>query len=251
MTQSRDHIMSMIEDQIYQKSRLMSELDVGMQDLDKNSAIKFLDLLEANQPGAEFLFGVSKYATSKPFRSLNRKLLSAILKTSGYNRIVTEKDAGVRCRVTLTEIKDSIFSFECKVHSYLNSYFGFDRLDHYIVYDGVEVKLLRDLLEECSYDEIVTEFADINSLKAHEVPTYFCRVDSNWGGIDENEEALQYIENESDAVDFFISQKDRRQKLYMLLKILENDGYLITYDDFVVEFDESFTFDLEIDLEDQ
>lgn len=79
----------------------------------------------------------------------------------------------------------------------------------------------------------------------------FCQVDSNWGGIDENEEALQYIENESDAVDFFISQKDRRQKLYMLLKILENDGYLITYDDFVVEFDESFTFDLEIDLEDQ
>ena len=251
MVHSRERIMSMIEDQIYQKSKLLSELNVGMQDLDSISVIKFLDLLEANQPGAEFLFGVSKYATSKPFRSLNRKLLSAILTTSGYNRIVTEKDAGVRCRVTLTEIKDSIFSFECKVHSYLNSYFGFDHLDHYIVYDGTKVELLRDMLEECSYDEIVTEFADINSLKAHEVPTYFCQVDSNWGGIDENEEALQYIENESDAVDFFISQKDRRQKLYMLLKILENDGYLITYDDFVVEFDESFTFDLEIDLEDQ
>ena len=47
MTQSRDHIMSMIEDQIYQKSRLMSELDVGMQDLDSISVIKFLDLLES------------------------------------------------------------------------------------------------------------------------------------------------------------------------------------------------------------
>ena len=173
MVQSRERIMSMIEDQIYQKSRLMSELDVGMQDLDKNSAIKFLDLLETRQSGAEFLFGISKYATSKPFRNINRKLLAAILKTSGYNRIVTEKDAGVRCRVTLTEIKDLIFSFECKVHSYLNSYFGFDHLDHYIVYDGTKVELLRDMLEEYNYDEIVTEFAEINGLKALEVPTYF------------------------------------------------------------------------------
>lgn len=173
MSQSRDHIMSMIEDQIYQKSKLLSELNVGMQDLCENSVSKFLDLLETNQSGAKFLFGISRYATSKVFKSIDRKLLAAILKTSGYTKIITEKDAGLRCEVTLTEIKDSIFSFECKVHAYLHSFFGFNRLDHYIVYDGAKIKLLRDMLEEYSYNEIVTEFADINSLKAHEVPTYF------------------------------------------------------------------------------
>lgn len=84
--------------------------------------------------------------------------------------------------------------------------------------------------------------------KVYEVPTYFCQVDSNYGGIDENEEALRYIESDSDAIDFFINQKDDRQKLYMLLKILENDGYQIEEDNFVSEFDESFVFDLEIEI---
>lgn len=248
MVQSREHIMSMIEDQIWQKSKLLSEMNVGMQDLRKDSITKFLDLVETKQSDAEFSFGLSIHPSEKSFSSRDRKSLAAILKTSSHTKIVTEKDAGIHCKLTLTEVKDSTFSFECKVHSYLHSFFGFYYLDHYIVYDGSNMTFLRDVLEEASYSEIVTDFAEINGLQVYEVPTYFCQVDSNYGGIDENEEALRYIESDSDAIDFFINQKDDRQKLYMLLKILENDGYQIEEDNFVSEFDESFVFDLEIEI---
>lgn len=248
MVQSRERIMSMIEDQIYQKSKLLSELNVGMQDLRKDSITKFLDLVETKRSGAEFSFGIDTYPSAKSFSSIDRRLLTAILKMSGHTKIVTEKDAGFYCKVILTDIKDSTFSFECKIQSYLHSFFGLHYLDHYIVYDGSNLKFLRDMLEEYSYNEIVSEFAEINGLKTFEVPNYFCQVDSRWGGIDTNEEALRYIESDSDAVDFFISQKDDRQKLYMLLQILKNDGYLITEDNFVSEFDESFVFELELEI---
>ena len=240
--------MSMIEDQIYQKSKLLSELNVRIQDLRKDSITKFLDLVETKRSGAEFSFGLDMYPSEKSFSSIDRKLLTAILKMSGHTKIVIEKDSGFYCKVILADIKDSTFSFECKIHSYLHSFLRFHYLDHYVVYDGSNLKFLRDMLEEYSYKEIVSEFAEINGLKTFEVPTYFCQVDSRWGGIDDNEEALRYIENDTDAVDFFINQKDDRQKLYMLLQILENDGYLITEDNFVSEFDESFTFDLELEI---
>lgn len=123
MVQSREHIMSMIEDQIWQKSKLLSEMNVEMQDLRKDSITKFLDLVETKQSDAEFSFGLSIHPSEKSFSSRDRKSLAAILKTSGHTKIVTEKDAGIHCKLKLTEVKDSTFSFECKVHSYLHSFF--------------------------------------------------------------------------------------------------------------------------------